>query len=95
MTTLHILSTQSADICKTPFSIAGQDDAILLIGEAVYCLANTTTINTPAKIFVLAPDLQARGIDLGVAILDGGIDVIDYAGFVTLTEDNHPIVSWY
>ncbi|MDN3639724.1 sulfurtransferase complex subunit TusB [Simiduia curdlanivorans] len=94
MTTLHIISKSlaNADI-QIALRAAQKEDAIILINDAVYAFANKTPIDTKASVFALAPDLIARG--LNVDKLPSLVALIDYAGFVELSESHQPIVSWY
>lgn len=65
-----------------------KEDAILLIEDAVYQALNNTSC--PAKIHVLIEDLCARGIQEKV---NTAMNIIDYAGFVNLTETHQRIIS--
>ena len=44
------------------------------------------------KIYVLGPDLKARGLDKSSLI--SNIEIIDYKGFVNLTVENEKIQNW-
>ncbi|BFM11607.1 hypothetical protein R50072_17600 [Simiduia litorea] len=96
MTTLHIVSKSlaNADV-QIALVTAQKKDAIVLIGDAVYALFDKSTIETKAKIFALSPDLNARGLDISTDTIQTIVELVDYAGFVKLTESHHPIVSWY
>ena len=72
--------------------------AILLIEDGVYAAANDTAFASTMEqamqkhsVYVLGPDLDARG--LGEKVMDG-IKVIDYAGFVDLAAENNVVESW-
>ncbi len=79
--------------------LAQAGSVILLIEDAVYAaMANTETAarmkqaSETFNFFVLAPDLKARGLtDLP---LIQNIELIDYDGFVELTEQHTNIHSW-
>jgi tRNA 2-thiouridine synthesizing protein B len=96
---LHIVN-------KSPFErqalenclgVATKGSAILLIEDGVYAaLKNTPSgekldaSSKDLKIFVLGPDLAARGVD---QVIDGA-EVVDYGGFVDLTVEYSPVQSW-
>ncbi|HFQ15029.1 MAG TPA: sulfurtransferase complex subunit TusB [Rhodobacteraceae bacterium] len=96
---LHIVN-------KSPFerqalenclSVATKGSAILLIEDGVYAaLKNTPSgeklgaSSKDLKIFVLGPDLAARGVDQVIE----GAEVVDYGGFVDLTVEYSPVQSW-
>lgn len=96
MTTLHILN-QSADhqTSKTCLNTAKRDDVLILIGDGVYCLVSQPAVETSVTTFALIPDLAARGISSDPATHSLQATLIDYDGFVQLTEIHTPIVSWY
>lgn len=78
---------------------AEKGSAILLFEDAVYAATKETEYSnritkatTDFKIFVLGPDLQARGYDSSQVI--DGVTVIDYEGFVDLATNYAPVVSW-
>ncbi|UVJ42082.1 sulfurtransferase complex subunit TusB [Pseudomonas sp. LS1212] len=98
MATLHVLS-------HSPFSdnrlgsclrLLGDEDAILLTGDAVYALQpgsaplrQLTERNLAARLFALEEDLQARAIDpTGVA------RTVDYPAFVELSIRYDKVNSW-
>ncbi|MBV1914710.1 MAG: sulfurtransferase complex subunit TusB [Pseudomonadales bacterium] len=88
-----------SDCLQSCLDIATIDSGVILIEDGVYCaLANTelteliSTALTRHKIYVLSPDLQARGIADAVA---EGIEAVDYAGFVELCTQFDKVVSWY
>jgi len=78
---------------------AAPRSAILLYEDAVYAALSGTTFSDAmieaAKafdIFVLTPDLAARGLDPD-AVVDG-VQKVDYDGFVDLTVDRGTVQSW-
>lgn len=93
---------------KSPFERSNLDsclnhamagDAVLLIEDAVYGACTGTAFAArmadaakQVKIFVLGPDLLARGMD--PAKLVDGVSVIDYAGFVDLAANNKAVNAW-
>ena len=71
-------------------------DVLLLIEDAVYGALENTNFSEKLKnalknneVFVLEPDLQARGVSNVIA----GINKVDYDGFVELVE-KHQMTSW-
>ncbi len=96
---LHIinkspLSNSSLDSC---LRIAQSGD-ILLIEDAVYAATAGNAFEAKVrdamgrfKLYVLQPDLDARG--LGDRII-AGIVPVDYSGFVELTTTNSNCQSW-
>ena len=79
--------------------VAPKDSALLLIEDGVYAaVENTETseliINAlkTMKVYALEPDIKARALS-GRLIPD--IALVDYSGFVKLTEQYHTVQSWY
>ena len=73
--------------------------AVLLIEDGVYAALPGTTATdqikaalNKVKIYVLGPDLKARGFAEGRVI--SGISVVDYAGFVDLAAENAKVQAW-
>ena len=71
-------------------------DVLLLIEDGVYGALENTNFSEKLKnasknneIFVLEPDLQARGVSNVIA----GVHKVDYDGFVELVE-KHQMTSW-
>lgn len=93
---------------KSPFERSNLDsclnhatagDAILLIEDAVYGALQGNAFSARMadaakqfKVFVLGPDLEARGMDAS-GVIDGVI-VVDYAGFVDLAAENKAVHAW-
>ncbi|MBI2242295.1 MAG: sulfurtransferase complex subunit TusB [Magnetospirillum gryphiswaldense] len=101
MSTLHTVN-------KSPFERANLQsclghaqagDSVLLLEDAVVAAMAATAMAPKladaaqsVKIFVLGPDLKARGLDpAGVA---DGIGVVDYDGFVDLAAENSTVHAW-
>lgn len=85
----------SLDSC---LRLAQPDCGILLIEDGVYAAAEspnkllTEQLLSRHKVYALTPDLKARGL------LDRvlpGIELVDYQGFVALTETFDTVQSWY
>jgi tRNA 2-thiouridine synthesizing protein B len=73
--------------------------ALLLFEDGVYAALKGTSAEphvTDAlgrlKVYVLGPDLQARGFS--EARIIEGINVVDYAGFVDLAAENEKVQAW-
>jgi tRNA 2-thiouridine synthesizing protein B len=83
----------------TCLRLARKGSAILLIEDGVYAAQKGTaasdTVSAAAKdhdLFVLGPDLKARGIAEDQVI--DGIEVVDYGGFVDLVVERGAVQSW-
>lgn len=72
-------------------------DAILLIEDGVYNALQTSAVVAQAESactwYVLADDAKARGLQPEQC--HAAIQWVDYAGFVTLTEQHSSICSWF
>lgn len=93
-------------INKSPFShnalseclrLCTDDAAIVLIEDGVYAaLADAEWIEQITarccKIYALAPDIAARGLDDRIAAI---VNIIDYADWVELCCTHTTIQSWY
>ena len=101
MSTLHTVNkspfeTNSLNSCLQHLS---GENTILMIEDGVLGAINGTMVaddvkNAVAnnKVFVLGPDLKARGLSEDKLI--DGISVVDYAGFVELVCTNDKVQSW-
>ena len=101
MSTLHTVN-------KSPFANqsllsciahAKAGDAVLMIEDGVYGATAGTMVSDALaargddiSIYVLGPDLVARGLDAG-RVLDG-VNSVDYAGFVDLAAKHDRAVAW-
>ena len=97
---LHIVNkspfaTNTLDTC---LRMAQAGHAVLLIEDAVYAATQGSAVTermrqaaSKLKLFVLQPDLDARGM---TAKLQDGITPVDYAGFVDLVEKYPASQSW-
>jgi len=79
--------------------VAQAGSAVLLIEDGVYAaLAGTEAAMTlravmpDIGIFVLQPDLKARGLDHRPLV--GGLQLVDYAGFVRLAVQHDNVQAW-
>jgi tRNA 2-thiouridine synthesizing protein B len=101
MSTLHTVN-------KSPFEknsleaclkFTGSDANLLLIEDGIYAALKGTRFEQrvksaldSVKVFVLGPDLKARGFSEERVI--EGISVVDYAGFVDLAAENAKVQAW-
>lgn len=93
---------------KSPFEKSSLDSclrfsqpgaAILMLEDAVYgavrgtaCEAKITAALEDRKIYVLGPDLKARG--LSEDRLLEGVELVDYPGFVDLVTGHDKVQAW-
>jgi tRNA 2-thiouridine synthesizing protein B len=101
MSTLHTVNKSpfeknSLDAC---LNYAGSGANVLLIEDGIYAALKGTrfeqrvkTALDSVKVFVLGPDLKARGFSEERVI--EGISVVDYAGFVDLAAENAKVQAW-
>lgn len=78
---------------------APKGGGILFIEDGVYaamqgtsCMDKIAKATTDFTIYVLGPDVKARGMD--VAKVVDGVKVVDYAGFVDLVTQYETVQSW-
>ncbi len=86
----------SLDTC---IRLSVKGSPILLIEDGVLAATRGTSISDKVAVamndhpvFVLGPDLQARGLDYDDVA--EGITVVDYAGFVDLVVEHGTVQSW-
>ncbi len=79
--------------------MAKKGASVLLIEDGVYAAMRGTRFEdrmtqalADVKLYVLGPDLKARGL-AAERIIDG-IQVVDYGGFVDLTTEHDTVQSW-
>ena len=87
------------DSLETCLRLASSGSSILLLEDGVYgSLKNTNLEDTikdaqqDLKIYVLGPDLKARGLDKNSLI--NNIEIIDYQEFVKLVVGNKKVQNW-
>ena len=92
-------SPYQSDALTTCFGLAQPGSAVLLIEDGIYGAMTNTKFSAAVviaqqccAIYVLEPDLQARGFDSGCIM--NGIQTIDYDGFVSLVEANPVVQAW-
>ncbi len=78
---------------------AVKGSAVLLIEDGVYAALKGTIVADKVKaslatnkIYALAPDVTARGMDVNNVI--DGIELVDYDGFVDLVTEYDKVQSW-
>ena len=85
----------SLDSC---LRVAKAGSGILLIEDAVYAAVEsqngilTEQVLSLHKLYALIPDLKARGL---LERVKPGIELVDFDGFVALTEKVKSVQSWY
>ena len=94
---LHIISRSPVETAILQRTAPG--DVLLFVENAVLALLRhggladqLAAMLAQNRLVALHADLQLRGIDSGELL--PGIEVMDYSGFVQLTEDNPVIQSW-
>jgi len=101
MSTLHTVNKSPFErsSLKSCLDHAAQGDAILLIEDAVVGAREGSHVSAVLRdkqascsIYVLAPDLAARGIK--ETDLAEGIALVDYAGFVDLVAEKARVCAW-
>ena len=77
---------------------AKDGSSILFIEDGVYAALKNSEFSDAVedamktkKVYVLEPDLKARGVQDHVL---NGIELVDYAGFVDLTTKHDAVQSW-
>jgi tRNA 2-thiouridine synthesizing protein B len=101
MSVLHIVnkSPYERNALDSCLRLSRQDSAILLIEDGIYAAQKNSSAAArlseaagERKVYVLQPDLDARGIHAD-QLLDG-IATVDYDGFVELTTEYDKVQSW-
>jgi len=101
---MSILNT----VNKSPFErnslesclkFANSGDPVLLFEDGVYAVLKGTSFEAQIKtaldsqsIYVLGPDLKARGFSENRVI--DGVKLVDYAGFVDLAAETDKVKAW-
>lgn len=96
MSVLHIVNSgpQASFSLQRCLARMGKDDSLLLIEDAVYAaalLGNEEAVGR--KIYALEPDMALRGLSVENR-LAGGLELVDYAGFVALAASHERVLSW-
>ncbi|HIC26581.1 MAG TPA: sulfurtransferase complex subunit TusB [Gammaproteobacteria bacterium] len=92
-------SPYQSDALTTCFGLAQPGSAVLLIEDGIYGAMTNTKFSAAVviaqqccAIYVLEPDLQARGFNSDCIM--NAIQAIDYDGFVSLVEANSVVQAW-
>ena len=101
MTTLHMINKSpfERNAMKSCLAHALEGDGVVLFEDGVYGAVKGSSVTGEiqnkagaVKVYVLGPDLAARGIADGRLI--DGITVVDYPGFVDLVTNHERTQSW-
>ena len=99
-TVLHIVNKSPLErsALESCLRVAQDGGAILLIEDAVYAATRGNEAEgrlrdalSRLKVYVLAPDLEARGMHERVI---EGVTTVDYGGFVDLVTEHKNCQSW-
>jgi tRNA 2-thiouridine synthesizing protein B len=78
---------------------ARSGSSVLLIEDGVYAAVKGSAVESRIRgalervnIYVLAPDLRARGMEESQVI--DGVALVDYGGFVDLAAEHDKVQSW-
>jgi tRNA 2-thiouridine synthesizing protein B len=76
--------------------LISQDDVLLLLQDGVIAAVNGGTAMAQLqalniKTFALREDVQARGLAVHIS---HSVPLVDYTGFVALTEQHHQQLAW-
>lgn len=90
--TLHIINSSSADLWREMLRVTQPDDAIVLLGDAVYALSKPLLQSTLTSHQVLAieSDINARAVNAHT----DKVQVINYEQFVNMCTHYQKTVSW-
>ncbi|NJL06918.1 MAG: sulfurtransferase complex subunit TusB [Methylacidiphilales bacterium] len=101
MTTLHTVNKSpfERNALKSCLAHAADGDSILMIEDSVVGARKGTAIDATLRqqqsacvIYVLGPDLAARGIKPDDLI--EGVRIVDYKGFVELAANSARVCAW-
>lgn len=101
MSMLHTINKSpfERNSCETCLRLAEAGSSILFIEDGVYgalkgtaCTDTLTAKAKDFKLYVLAPDLNARGLSQDDLV--EGIQAIDYGGFVDLASSHERVQAW-
>jgi tRNA 2-thiouridine synthesizing protein B len=95
---LHTINaTPASPAFRDCIRLLRKGDALLLLGDGVYAALTATKAcaeikNTGAELYLLEPDADAAGL---LKRIDDIVCMVDYQGFVTLTERFTKHQAWY
>ncbi len=99
--TLHIFNqgTQQAPLLQRCIETLSSEDTLIFIEDGVVWATKSPLCNQileqiprSAGVYVLREDLEARSLD---GLKAESVKVVDYSGFVELTEQSKNAVSWF
>ncbi|MCU7811962.1 MAG: sulfurtransferase complex subunit TusB [Candidatus Thiodiazotropha sp. (ex Notomyrtea botanica)] len=85
----------SMDSC---LAYANEGSAVLMYEDGIYgaikgtAVADKISASSGVKFYVLGPDLKARGVAEDKVV--DGIEIVDYAKFVSLAVENDKVQAW-
>ncbi len=89
---LHIVKSQTSVNMASCY--CHPDDIILLIEDAVYCVNpqhESFKCIENKNLFCLIEDIEARGL---TPFITDSVQTVDYRGFVNLTAQHSPSMTW-
>ncbi len=100
MSTLHTVNKSpfeksSMDSC---LAYAKEGSSVLMYEDGIYgaikgtAVAEKITAKNGVNFYVLGPDLKARGV--AEDKVTDGIEIVDYAKFVSLAAENDKVMAW-
>lgn len=100
MSTLHTVNKSpfeksSMDSC---LAYANEGSSVLMYEDGIYgaikgtSVADKVAAKGGVKFYVLGPDLKARGVSEEKVV--DGIEIVDYAKFVSLAAENDKVLAW-
>ena len=101
MSILHTVNKSpfERNALESCLKFASKGASVLMIEDGVYAVLKGTGAEASIKaavddlsVYVLGPDLKARGFDEDRLI--EGVKVVDYAGFVDLAAENDKVQAW-
>ena len=101
MSILHTVNKShfERNALESCLKFASKGAPVLMIEDGVYAALKGTGAEALVKaavdnlsVYVLGPDLKARGFDEDRLI--EGVKVVDYAGFVDLAAENDKVQAW-
>jgi tRNA 2-thiouridine synthesizing protein B len=101
MSILHTVNKSpfERNALESCLKFASKGGSVLLFEDGVYGILKGTRAEgqikaalEDLKVYVLGPDLKARGFSEGRVI--EGIKVVDYAGFVDLAAEHDKVQAW-
>jgi len=100
MTMLHTVNKSpfEKDSLNSCLRLSKDGSSIILIEDGIYAALEGTVISDSVKdamktkkVYALQDDINARGVK--GKVMDG-VELVDYAGFVTLVTEHDNVQSW-